>query len=359
MVQNLNETFTDAQLDESIWRISDFAINADFIDTAWSASNVSVDPIATLLDDNGQVIDVGALELTLDTNDLSGKRFTGAEVDTDEFFGYGRYEVVMTPSGEQGVNSTFFMFTGAPFGDERSEIDFEFLGNDTTQVLLTYHSPEGSNGEFVDLGFDAAEGPNTYAFEWGPDSISWYANDVLLRTVEDPDIAIPDDPGRIFMSIWTGNSNVFTGVPNLSGGSTSATYYSVSFEGRTAPVALNDVVISQSGQPVTVETLANDSAPVGSLDASTVTIEGSGPQHGSVTINPTTGQIEYTPDAGFRGVDTFSYSVQSTEGETSNFGEISVATGFAVFEDFTNGAGGFVYSDDAFRGTAQPGFADG
>ncbi|MBM7069088.1 family 16 glycosylhydrolase, partial [Actibacterium sp. 188UL27-1] len=357
MLQNLNDSFTDNDLDPNTWRISDFAINANFIDTAWSPDNVTVDPSATLPDGAGGVADTGALTLTLDTDNSRGKRFTGAEVDTDEFFSYGRYEVTMTPSAARGVNSTFFMFTGAPFGDSRSEIDFEFLGSDTTQVLLTYHTSKGSDGEFVDLGFDAAAGPNTYAFEWGPDSISWYANGVLLRSIQDPELAVPSDPGRIFMSIWTGNSNDFTGVPNFQG-ETSATYYSVSFEGRTAPIALNDIAFNPGSGPITVDVLANDSAPIGTLEAGSVAITAA-PANGSVSVNAQTGQVEYTPDFGFRGVDTFSYSVANADGEISNFGEATVATGFAVFDDFTSGAGSFSYFDDAFRGTSEPGFADG
>ena len=49
------------------------------------------------------------------------------------------------------------------------------------------------------------------------------------------------------------------------------------------------------------------------LDPSTVTID-SGPSNGSVTVNPD-GSIDYTPDADFSGIDSFTYEVCDVDGE--------------------------------------------
>ena len=327
--------------DTADWRISDYANQAAFIDTAFVPENVLISP--------------GIVELQLDGQDESGKSYSGAEIRSEVRFFYGRYEVTMQASPDVGTLSSFFLYTGKPFGTSTSEIDFEFLGADTTEVLLTIHTPEGSDGEFVDLGFDAAEGLHTYAFEWAPNYIAWYADDVLLREVESPDISTPDTPGYIFMNVWTG-SNAFTGSPSNSV-STTATYSSVSYDPRVEPVAINDRADVGVGGTVDIDVLANDGVMGGTPLPGSVTIDAA-PSHGTVSVDPVTGVITYDAEDGYVGFDTFSYTT-SDGAYASNSGEVLVAAGIPVFETFTSDAGGFVYSDDAFRGTAEPDYASG
>ena len=50
--------------------------------------------------------------------------------------------------------------------------------------------------------------------------------------------------------------------------------------------------------------------PLGNIDPTTVDmIPGSGPSNGTVTIDPVTGVVTYTPDPDFNGTDTFDYVV--------------------------------------------------
>jgi large repetitive protein len=76
------------------------------------------------------------------------------------------------------------------------------------------------------------------------------------------------------------------------------------------PVANTDVTTTRVNQPVTLPTLANDrpgnagSALVPSTVAVTVS-----PSNGTATVNATTGDITYTPNPGFVGVDTLTYTV--------------------------------------------------
>ena len=62
-----------------------------------------------------------------------------------------------------------------------------------------------------------------------------------------------------------------------------------------------------------IDVVANDddpNDPLGNIDPTTVdTIPGSGPSNGTVTIDPVTGEITYTPDPDFNGTDTFDYVV--------------------------------------------------
>jgi CshA-type fibril repeat protein len=75
------------------------------------------------------------------------------------------------------------------------------------------------------------------------------------------------------------------------------------------PTAADDSAISD-GSPVTIAVLANDRDPDGDrLRIRSVTE----PAHGRVSINPD-GTITYTPVEGFRGTDTFSYTIEDADG---------------------------------------------
>jgi hypothetical protein len=85
------------------------------------------------------------------------------------------------------------------------------------------------------------------------------------------------------------------------------------------PVANDDSVSTVAGTPIAINVLSNDTDPDGNdhLDPSTVTVK-SGPSHGITSVNHTTGQVTYTPNANFRGTDTFQYTVTDFPGAESN-----------------------------------------
>ncbi|MDH4335233.1 MAG: Ig-like domain-containing protein, partial [Chloroflexota bacterium] len=74
------------------------------------------------------------------------------------------------------------------------------------------------------------------------------------------------------------------------------------------PVALDDSVTTDEDTPVVIPVAANDTDADGNLDTSSVTVFG-GPAHGSVTVDPATGDVTYTPDPNYNGLDTFSYEI--------------------------------------------------
>jgi len=100
--------------------------------------------------------------------------------------------------------------------------------------------------------------------------------------------------------------------------------FSNDVESDNPPKAVNDFYQVNQGStlniPATVGVLANDSDPDG--DSLTASL-GSGPQHGSVTLN-SDGSFSYTPTASFSGTDSFSYMVSDGLGGT--------ATGTAVIQ---------------------------
>lgn len=72
-----------------------------------------------------------------------------------------------------------------------------------------------------------------------------------------------------------------------------------------APILVNDAATAAAVTPVTVNVLANDSDPDGQALAVRSVTQGA---NGTVAINAN-GTVTYTPNTGFSGTDTFSYTV--------------------------------------------------
>jgi hypothetical protein len=84
------------------------------------------------------------------------------------------------------------------------------------------------------------------------------------------------------------------------------------------PVAVDDTVTTTVGTPVTLDPAANDTDPED--DPLTVTDVGT-PTNGTVVLDGD-GNVTYTPDAGFAGDDTITYTV--SDGTSTDTGEIVV-----------------------------------
>jgi len=91
------------------------------------------------------------------------------------------------------------------------------------------------------------------------------------------------------------------------------------------PTANDDFADTDGVNPVSVAVLANDTDPDGNnmLNPAAVTVA-SGPAHGTVTVDPTTGDITYTANAGFSGTDSFTYTVKDLANATSNPATVSI-----------------------------------
>ncbi len=83
------------------------------------------------------------------------------------------------------------------------------------------------------------------------------------------------------------------------------------------------------------------------VDSSTLTVTNS-TQHGSLSINYSTGVVTYLPAANFSGTDSFRYSITDIDGNLSSEAEV-IFTVIEVPEPYQNPAGAyFVNADDLF-----------
>ena len=89
-----------------------------------------------------------------------------------------------------------------------------------------------------------------------------------------------------------------------------------------APIAADDNYTVGVGQSQLLDVLSNDVDIDSSINAASISIT-SLPAFGTVLVNQT-GVVQYTPGGGFRGTDTFRYTVRDTAGNVSNEAIVSV-----------------------------------
>ncbi len=89
---------------------------------------------------------------------------------------------------------------------------------------------------------------------------------------------------------------------------------------------------------MTIDVLANDTAPDGTLNPASIVITTS-PKHGTATVNA--GKVLYTPAVGFAGTDVFAYTVSDVQGIVSAPASVTITvTALAVTAPPAGGGGG-------------------
>ncbi|AKS41471.1 Ig-like domain-containing protein [Wenzhouxiangella marina] len=108
---------------------------------------------------------------------------------------------------------------------------------------------------------------------------------------------------------FTGSDSFSYTVEDSFGGQAQANVAIVVIEPNAAPAAEDDSAVTQTGQAVSIDVLANDSDPDG--DALTITGFGQ-PANGTVSLDGE--RLVYQPAEGFSGSDSFSYTVGDGRG---------------------------------------------
>ena len=171
----------------------------------------------------------------------------------------------------------------------------------------------------------------------GPIAVHVLDNDQTTGAPIDPtSVKVVAAPSHGSFSV--SSAGVVTYTPNASFSGTDKLGYNVADTNGSVsntaqvtivvsrPIANDDIMDTDGTNPVTVDILANDTAPVdGSnhLVPSSVQIV-SNPQHGTFTLDPATGAVTYTAADFFNGSDSLAYTVQDSNGATSNVAIVTV-----------------------------------
>jgi hypothetical protein len=230
-----------------------------------------------------------------------------------------------------------------------------YLGKDSLTYVVT--DSAGSVSRVATLSLLVNPAPPTAVNdtvttpENTPVTFNELANDTAVEATIDPTtVAVVTQPthGTVTVNPVTGE---MTYTPALNYfGPDSLTYTVKDTNGLTSnvatvaitvtffdypPVANDDAASTNPNTPVDVNVLANDTDQNNDIDPTTVAIA-SQPANGTVSVNPTTGIVTYTPNTDFTGTDTFTYTVRTTGGPSpSGPGAISnTATVTITVHDF-------------------------
>jgi len=163
--------------------------------------------------------------MTLREQITSVRNFTSAAIVTHQKFLYGRFVAEIKPTNVSGLITGMFLHRNSP----HQEIDIEFLGKDTTKMLVNvFYNPgiEGAKLEYgyrgtpvlIDLGFDASKEFHFYEIQWNKNTIRWLVdkNIVYERVLWNP-TPIPNLPMEFNLNLWHSRSKELAGKLDRSG----------------------------------------------------------------------------------------------------------------------------------------------
>lgn len=189
----MGEAFVDRfdgdQIDEERWFVADGWSNGDWMDNDWRRSQLGLGP--------------GGLTMTMARGpEGSSKPLASGEVHSNPSYRYGYFEVRMRVPRDPGIVTGFFTYAVQEGSVRPNEIDIEILGRSTRVLEATIHENGKSTHKAVRLPFDAADGLHTYAFDWQPDAVRWYADDKLIHEERGPAAARLIRPQQINIDLW-------------------------------------------------------------------------------------------------------------------------------------------------------------
>jgi outer membrane protein OmpA-like peptidoglycan-associated protein len=171
----------------------------------------------------------------------------------------------------------------------------------------------GFNKSSIDLDQSKPGIQSTLTTEQG----TWSAKDGIVSFVSLP--------------TFTGNAQITYTVSDNNGKVSNSASISVNVTPNIgSPIANNDVASTPKDTPVAVNVLSNDIAPNGSLDKLSIDLDpnSTGIQskltntQGSWSVKD--GKVEFTPINSFAGIASINYTVNDSNGKTSNQASLSV-----------------------------------
>jgi len=183
--------------------------------TNWKIRNDTFPSNLSLFDPNNVQVDENRLiHLNLKEYSSTVRSFSSAALTTQKKYLYGKFSVELKPSNISGLITGVFLHRNSP----HQEIDIEFLGKDTTKILVNvFYNPgiDGTKLEYgyrgtpilINLGFDASKDFHEYSFEWNTDSIRWSVdgNVIYERVLWNP-TPIPNLPMEFNVNLWHSKS---------------------------------------------------------------------------------------------------------------------------------------------------------
>lgn len=255
------------------------------------------------------------------------------DVDPDGSINTGSVEITQNPLNGTAVVTPSGLINYTP--------NVDFSGTDT--LIYTFRDDQAavSNSATVTITVvPINDAPRTTADSVAILGTTSTAIDVLRNdidvdgSIDRSTVAISSQPGRgtvdfdsttglvTYTSTLGGNDSFTYTVADNDGLRSAATTVTInSLAAGIAPVAANDVVTTFEGTRRDISVLANDSDADGTLSIDSIAIL-TLPQRGSLTMS--NGIVNYQPNLGFVGADSFTYQVRDNTGLASNEATVSI-----------------------------------
>jgi beta-glucanase (GH16 family) len=183
---------------------------------------------------------------TLEYSDLGAvfkieKEGQAPTITSTKYIFFGKVDVWVQASVGTGVVTSFVLQS-----DDLDEIDWEWLGGDTTQVQTNYFS-KGDTTTYDRGGYSPVANPQStfhkYTIDWTPDALNWLIDDVVVRTLTYADAkggsTYPQTPMQIKLGTWVaGGKDAAEGTVQWAGGYTDFTQ--APFIGYYQKIAITD-----------------------------------------------------------------------------------------------------------------------
>jgi large repetitive protein len=220
------------------------------------------------------------------------------------YYGSDSFTYKLKDSGGAFSNVVTVSITVNPVND----LPFAAPDQATTPEDVAVNIPVLSNDTDADNAIDAS-------------SVTVKTNPANGSVAVQPDGSFKYTPNKD----WFG-TDTFTYTIKDVGGATSlpGTVTVIVTPVNDAPVAVNDAATTNENTAVAIPVLANDFDVDSPLDPSSITI-GTNVQHGSISINTTTGIVTYTPALDYVGDDSFTYTIKDSGGLVSNVATVSIS----------------------------------
>lgn len=130
---------------------------------------------------------------------------------------FGRVEIVMKAASGQGIVSSAILQSEC-----LDEIDWEFLGTNTTHALTNYFGKGNTTDYNRGKDFKMKSAPqdeyHNYTIDWTKERIQWYIDDEMVRELKYEDALggknFPQTPMNVRLGAWSGgdvdNNNKYT-----------------------------------------------------------------------------------------------------------------------------------------------------
>lgn len=144
-------------------------------------------------------------------------------VASSRYIFFGQVDVTVRAAFGKGVVTSFVLQS-----DDLDEIDWEWIGSDTTQVQTNYFS-KGCTETYDRGGFSTVANPqnefHTYTIKWTPTQLDWIIDGAVVRTLMAADASgcagFPQTPMQIKLGTWVaGREDAAQGTIEWAGGIT-------------------------------------------------------------------------------------------------------------------------------------------